>query len=69
MSPFFAGLQTGLDPGKMLLARKKFLKKQHEKENQEIKAKQSQEKAAARKRKVSSLVTMKTQVQKLFHIY
>ncbi|KAG7323224.1 hypothetical protein KOW79_012926 [Hemibagrus wyckioides] len=53
--------KTGLDPGKMLLARKKFLKKQQEKENQEIKAKQSQEKAAARKRKVSSLVTMKTQ--------
>lgn len=59
---FFDGLQTGLDPGKMLLARKKFLKKQQEKENQEIKAKHSQEKAAARKRKVSSLVTMKVQV-------
>ncbi|KAK2825119.1 hypothetical protein Q7C36_019046 [Tachysurus vachellii] len=53
--------KTGLDPFKMLLARKKFLKKQQEKENQEIKAKHSQEKAAARKRKVSSLVTMKVQ--------
>ncbi|KAM9445218.1 solute carrier family 26 member 9-like isoform 1-T1 [Clarias gariepinus] len=53
--------KTGLDPGKVLLARKKFLKKQQEKEKQEIKSKQSQEKAAARKRKVSSLVTMRTQ--------
>ncbi|KAB5546490.1 hypothetical protein PHYPO_G00072650 [Pangasianodon hypophthalmus] len=53
--------KTGLDPGKVLLARKKFLKKQQEKEKQEIKAKQDQEKAASRKRKVSSLVTMKMQ--------
>ncbi|XP_036447954.1 solute carrier family 26 member 9-like [Colossoma macropomum] len=53
--------KTGLDPGKVLLARKKFLKKQQDKEKQEIKAKQSQVKAAARKRKLSSLVTMKAQ--------
>ncbi|XP_072553254.1 solute carrier family 26 member 9-like [Salminus brasiliensis] len=53
--------KTGLDPGKVLLARKKFLKKQQEKEKQEMKAKQSQVKAAARKRKLSSLVTMKAQ--------
>uniref|UniRef100_A0A3B4E9L9 STAS domain-containing protein n=1 Tax=Pygocentrus nattereri TaxID=42514 RepID=A0A3B4E9L9_PYGNA len=34
--------KTGLDPGKVLLARKKFLKKQQDKEKQEIKSKQSQ---------------------------
>uniref|UniRef100_W5K1I4 Solute carrier family 26 member 9 n=1 Tax=Astyanax mexicanus TaxID=7994 RepID=W5K1I4_ASTMX len=34
--------KTGLDPGKVLLTRRKFLKKQQEKEKQEIKAKQSQ---------------------------
>ncbi|XP_017549710.1 solute carrier family 26 member 9 [Pygocentrus nattereri] len=53
--------KTGLDPGKVLLARKKFLKKQQDKEKQEIKSKQSQVKAAARKRKLSSLITMKAQ--------
>ncbi|XP_066528454.1 solute carrier family 26 member 9-like [Hoplias malabaricus] len=53
--------KTGLDPGKVLLARKKFLKKQQDKEKQEIKEKQSQVKVAARKRKLSSLVTMKAQ--------
>ncbi|KAI4898669.1 hypothetical protein NFI96_018000 [Prochilodus magdalenae] len=58
--------KTGLDPGKVLLARKKILKKQQDKEKQEIKGKQSQVKAAARKRKLSSLVTMKAQVQIFF---
>ncbi|KAI5609031.1 solute carrier family 26 member 6, partial [Silurus asotus] len=53
--------KTGLDPGKVLLARKKFLKKQQEKEKLELKAKQNQEKAAARKRNRSSLVNFKEQ--------
>ncbi|XP_023690663.1 solute carrier family 26 member 9 isoform X2 [Paramormyrops kingsleyae] len=45
--------KTGLDPGKLLLARKKFLKKQ-------LKESESQD-TGARKRKGGSLVTMKTQ--------
>lgn len=68
LSSFFGGWQTGLDPGKMLLARKKILKKQQKKEKQELKSKLSQEKAADRKRKVSSLVTIKMQVQNFLHL-
>ncbi|XP_062872114.1 solute carrier family 26 member 9-like [Trichomycterus rosablanca] len=52
--------KTGFDPGKVLLARRKFLKKQQEKEKQEIKAKQNEEKRMSKKRKMSSLVTMKS---------
>ncbi|XP_018616282.1 solute carrier family 26 member 9-like isoform X1 [Scleropages formosus] len=48
--------KTGLDPGKLLLARKKFLKKQL-KENE----RKDKDDKGAKKRKVSSLVTMKTQ--------
>ncbi|TSS48071.1 Solute carrier family 26 member 9 [Bagarius yarrelli] len=53
--------KTGLDPSKMLLARKKFMENQEKKKKQEIKAKQSENKAASRDRKLSSLVTMKMQ--------
>ncbi|XP_026864270.2 solute carrier family 26 member 9 isoform X1 [Electrophorus electricus] len=53
--------KTGLDPGKVLLARKKFLKKQQEKEARELKAMQDQQKKEAMRRKMSSLVTMKSQ--------
>ncbi|KAL4623789.1 solute carrier family 26 member 9 isoform X1 [Arapaima gigas] len=48
--------KTGLDPGKLLLARKKFLKKQL-KENE----KRDKDDKIAKGRKLSSLVTMKTQ--------
>ncbi|XP_076840165.1 solute carrier family 26 member 9-like [Brachyhypopomus gauderio] len=53
--------KTGLDPGKVLLARKKFLKKQQEKEARELKANQGQQEKETTRRNMSSLVTMKTQ--------
>ncbi|XP_030623524.1 solute carrier family 26 member 9-like [Chanos chanos] len=56
--------KTGLDPGKLLLARKKFLKKQEEKEKQEKqeqKGKENQGKISVSKRKLSSLVGMRPQ--------
>ncbi|KAK5864173.1 hypothetical protein PBY51_001134 [Eleginops maclovinus] len=46
--------KTGLDPGKLILARRKFLEK-------EEKGKVNEERKEARKRKPSSLVTMKSQ--------
>lgn len=54
--------QTGLDPGKVLLARKKFLKKQKDKEKQEAKEENSLNKLDNMKRRMSSLVAMKAQV-------
>ncbi|XP_030216080.1 solute carrier family 26 member 9-like isoform X2 [Gadus morhua] len=50
--------KTNLDPGKLILARRKFVKKQQkEKEKEDKKDKES------RRRKPSSLVTMKTQLE------
>ncbi|XP_056589524.1 solute carrier family 26 member 9-like [Triplophysa dalaica] len=51
--------KTGLDPGKVLLARKKFLKKQKDKEKQEAKEENSLNKLDNMKRRMSSLVAMK----------
>ncbi|XP_010772995.1 solute carrier family 26 member 9-like, partial [Notothenia coriiceps] len=51
--------KTGLDPGKLILARRKFLEKEEKgKEKEERK----EERKEARKRKSSSLVTMKSQI-------
>ncbi|KAL3059537.1 hypothetical protein OYC64_014196 [Pagothenia borchgrevinki] len=47
--------KTGLDPGKLILARRKFLEK-------EEKGKEKEERKEARRRKSSSLVTMKSQI-------
>lgn len=56
------GHQTGLDPGKVLLARKKFLKKQKDKEKREAKEENNLNKLDNIKRRMSSLVAMKAQV-------
>lgn len=53
-------VKTGLDPGKLLLARRKFLKEQQKKIQQQAKQEQAEE---TRSRKLSSLVTMKSQVR------
>ncbi|XP_067096453.1 solute carrier family 26 member 9-like [Osmerus mordax] len=50
--------KTGLDPGKLLLARRKFLKEQQKKIQQQAKQEQAEE---TRSRKLSSLVNMKSQ--------
>uniref|UniRef100_A0A3B5BG30 Solute carrier family 26 member 9 n=1 Tax=Stegastes partitus TaxID=144197 RepID=A0A3B5BG30_9TELE len=48
--------KTGLDPGKIILARRKFLEKE-----QKVKAKEEKKSKETRRRKPSSLVNMKTQ--------
>ncbi|XP_028265721.1 solute carrier family 26 member 9-like [Parambassis ranga] len=48
--------KTGLDPGKLILARRKFLEKE-----QRVKAKEEKQDKETRRRKQSSLVTMKAQ--------
>lgn len=62
LNPCLRAYQTGLDPGKVLLARKKFLKKQKDKEKQEEKQENSLNKLDNIKRRMSSLVAMKAQV-------